>query len=148
MQRTRVPVGVLPAIIVNPVGGIGILLDLRNDNALSNRMERTGLDEKDVAFMYLDFVYQFHKGILLNMGPELLLGDRPFKPIHQFCAGLTVQNHPLSGLSIFPFDAQCICIVRMDLHGQVILRVDQLNKMGNAGNACARVQPLSGNVFT
>ena len=44
MQRTRVPVGVLPAIIVNPVGGIGILLDLRNDNALSNRMERTGLE--------------------------------------------------------------------------------------------------------
>ena len=52
-----------PPIVVNPVGDIGILLNLRNENVFSNGVNRTRFNEKHISFLNRHCMKYLQKGI-------------------------------------------------------------------------------------
>ena len=51
VKLSEVSILISPVVVVKPIGQIGTLLNLCKKNSLSNRMNRSGLDEKHIAFM-------------------------------------------------------------------------------------------------
>jgi hypothetical protein len=62
VQFTGLPVFSGAAVVIDTVGEVGALLDLGDENARANGVERAGLDEKHVAAMNprLSGGYLFH----------------------------------------------------------------------------------------
>ena len=64
LKRSGMPIGVQPPIIVQPVGYIGILLDLRHENARADGVYRSRRDKKTVPRAHRHPLEQFNKGII------------------------------------------------------------------------------------
>ena len=56
MQIPLSALSVHAPVIVYPVGYIGVLLDFRNDNVLSDRMDRSRFDQKHIALLHRNFI--------------------------------------------------------------------------------------------
>ena len=100
-------------------------------------MKRSGRDKEHVPLMNFHLIHKVHQSILFNVGLEDLLCDRFFKAIYQLGPGLAIQYHPHLCLSIFPFNAHGIRIIRMNLNGQIVLSIDQLKQNGKRGEFLA-----------
>ena len=59
LLNVQIPLSALPVhtpVIVYSVSDIGVLLDFRNDNILSDRMDRSRFDQKHIALLYRNFI--------------------------------------------------------------------------------------------
>ena len=57
MQWSGLAVRAEPAVVVNALGRVGILLDLREQDPAADSVQRTRFDKEKVTFMHLDVVY-------------------------------------------------------------------------------------------
>ena len=55
-----------------------------------------------------------------------MMKEETRRQAEQLCAFLRVNDVPHLGLAVLSLDPQCVFVVRVHLHGQVILRVYQL----------------------
>ena len=103
------------SVIIDAVSDIGILLDLSDQDALSDRVERPGLDEQNVAFLDRHRVEHLKKGILLDPAGKFLPCDLSFEPIIKKCAFLRVEDIPHLCFAILAFVLQREPVIGMDL---------------------------------
>ena len=103
------------SVIIDAVSDIGILLDLSDQDALSDRVERPGLDEQNVAFLDRHRVEHLKKGILLDPAGKFLPCDLSFEPIIEKCAFLRVEDVPHLCFAILAFVLQREPVIGMDL---------------------------------
>ena len=83
-------VGAQPAVIGHPIGGVGILLHLRDEDALADGMEGARFDEKHVPLVNGNKIADLGYRSLFDMLPELLPGQPRVQPINQPGTGLAV----------------------------------------------------------
>ena len=130
VQSTGLAVRAHAAVVVDPVGHVGILLDLGDHDALADGMQGAGGDEEHIALVHRGRVQHLGEGVVLDAALELLFADLMVKPIVQEGAGLAVQHVPHLGLAVLALVLQGILVAGMHLDGQVVLRVDELGQDG------------------
>ena len=81
MELAGLAVGTQPSVIVDPVGDVGILLDLRDDQSGADGMEGSGLNKKHVPGLYGHTVQNLLQRPVLDPAGKLLPADLPFKTI-------------------------------------------------------------------
>ncbi len=128
VQIALLPVFPHSSIIIYPIGHIGILLDLRDQNILSDGMDGSGLDKQHISLLHWYGMQNLQKRIFLDALRKFLYADLPFKSIVQkrFLPG--VHHVPHLGLSVLSFIFQGIPVVRMHLNGQVVSGIDELGQ--------------------
>ena len=75
MQISLFPVFSDSAIIIYTIGYIRILLNLRDQNILSDRMDRSRLYKQYIAFLHRHRIQHLKKRILLNPSCKLFPAD-------------------------------------------------------------------------
>lgn len=103
MQIALFPIFSHSPVIVNPISDIGILLYLRNQNILSDCMNRTRLYEQNISFLYWYCIEHFQKCVLLDPSCKFFFADFFFKSIikKRFFSGIHYIPHFC--FSILPF---------------------------------------------
>ena len=128
MQVPFLPVLPHSPVIIDPVSDIGILLDLRDQDILPDGVDGPRLDEEHIPFLHRDFVEHFCQCIVPDPLCELLPADLPLEPVIEKGSRSGFHYIPHLCLSVLAFIFQRISIVRVDLDGQVLLRVDELDE--------------------
>ena len=102
--------------IVNPISDIGILLYLRNQDILSDCMNRTRLYEQNISFLYWYCIEHFQKCVLLDPSCKFFFADFFFKSIikKRFFSGIHYIPHFC--FSILSFIFKGISVIRMNLN--------------------------------
>ncbi len=75
VQLTGFPVLSEPPVVIDTVGDIRVLLNLRDQDSLPDRMQRAGLNEEDVAFLYRRGVKHLLQCVVMDTALELLTAD-------------------------------------------------------------------------
>ena len=119
-----------PSVVIDPVGHVGILLDLRDQNVLSDGVDRAGFDEQHIPFLHRNRIQHFQERILPDPLRKFLLCDLPLESIVQKCVLSGIHHVPHLGLSVLAFIFQGITVVRMDLDGQVVPCIDEFCQDG------------------
>ena len=79
MQLTWLTVFSEPAVVIDPVRCIGVLLYLRNQHALTDSVQRPGRYKKHIAPADLHFVYDLHNSVVFDRLFKVLLVGIIFK---------------------------------------------------------------------
>ena len=67
-------VGIFPVVVVDPVGYIGALLNLRHGDTGADGVEKPRRDVEDVAFLHRHFPADLQNGLVLDALAEFVLG--------------------------------------------------------------------------
>jgi len=100
-------------------------LNLVQHDSCANGVDRTGRHQHNIA----DLDWKVGQ-VVLNRSiarplPQLLWSQRVGQPVHQFGAWVSIQNVPSLGLAErFAFQCLCLLVVRVDLDGKLLRRVD------------------------
>ena len=116
------------SVIIDTVSHIGILLNLCNQDAGSDGMDRTGLNEEDVSLLYRHCIKHLQKCIFLNSSGKFFLADLRLKTIVEKRVFLGIHHVPHLGFSVLALIFQGIPVIRMDLDGQILLCVDKFDQ--------------------
>ena len=116
------------AVIVDTVGGVGILLYLSDKDTLAYGVESSCLDEENVALLYGNGVCNFKQSIVFYSLTEFFLCDIMLEAVEQGSTLVAVNDIPHLGLAVFALNSLSILIVGVNLNGKVILSVDKLYK--------------------
>ena len=116
------------SVIVYPVGHIGILLDLRNQDIRADGVDCTGLNKEYVSFLHRNFIEHVQHRVILDPFREFFLTDLLFKPIIEGGVFSCIYHVPHLCLSILPFIFESIPVIRMYLNRQVLLCIDELDQ--------------------
>ena len=138
VELPQVALGIPPAIVVDPVGQIGALLDLRYQNARPDGVDSACGDQVDLARPYRLAVQQTGQAgglpLPLLRRPDALgkglPGDRPFQSVVEVGSGLGVQYVPGLGFALLAFPLHGVPVVGMDLDRQPLLGVYEFNHQG------------------
>ena len=128
MKLAGLSVGSYSAVIIDPVGGVGVLLNLRNQNSFANGVQSSRRNEKHISLMNRYLIENLQQGVVLNPFLKLRLTDLFLKAIVQISAWLAVYDIPHLGFSIFTFHPQSKFIIWVNLNRKVVLSVDQLDQ--------------------
>ena len=144
MQLAWLAVGLEAPVVVEAISDVGILLQLVEDDARTDRMDRSGGNEDDIARVDLDapqIVLQPGLGDGLS---NFVLGGLLLQPIDDLCAVVSLQDIPRLGLAetaILVLSG--VLVVGMNLHRELVLRVDELGEQREAhaedSAACAPI---------
>ena len=135
VEGTGLSVRAKPSVVVNAVGYVGALLYLRNEYALADGMESTGLDEENVPLLDRNAAELLHEGVVLDSLAEFLLAELLIEAVDELRVGSGVNDVPHLGLAVVVFVFVGVFIVGVNLHGQVVLGVDELYQHGEAVSA-------------
>ena len=116
------------SVIVHAVSHIGILLDLGDQDALADRVERSGLDKENISLLYRHCVEYVEKRVLLDPAGKLFPGDLFFETVVQECAFLRVEDVPHLCFAILALVLQRKSVAGMDLNGQIVPGVNELGQ--------------------
>lgn len=130
VQGARLSVRAHAAVIVHAVRHVGILLDLRDDDPLADRVQRAGGNEEHVTLVHRRSVQHLGEGVVLDPALKFLTTDLVIKPVIEERARLTVENIPHFRLAVLVLVFERVLVGRMDLNGQVALCVNQLGEDG------------------
>ena len=72
--------------------------------------------------------HQVKERVFLDGTAEFLLGDIAGKAVEQLRARLGIHNVPHFRLAVFALMRKRIRIVRMHLHGEIVMRVNELDE--------------------
>ena len=117
-------------MVIHPVGHVGILLDLRNDDALADGVYRSGGNVEQVALLYGNGVQHLLQGILLNPAAVFLFGDGMGEAIVQIGARICLQHIPHFAFAVLVLFFHGIHVIGVHLNGQII---PGINKLGDDG---------------
>ena len=128
VQLARLAVQSGTVVIVDAVGDVGGLLDLRQEAAAADGMDAAGGQEEDVAGS--DGMLRQHLGdaVFRHQADVVVGGDPLLQTGNQFCAGFGADHVPHLRLAAA---AVALCgqlVVRMDLDAEVALRVDEFDQ--------------------
>ncbi len=129
VQLTRLAVRPDAIPIEDPVGQIAGLLRLEELNALTDRMQRPGRKIKCVVRFDRNAPQDVAERSVFDAA-LVFFARRRFRPTqHKLRTRLGFENHPTFGLAErLVLDALRVRIVGMDLHRQVLARVDDLRE--------------------
>ena len=128
MQVPFLPVLPHSPVIIDPVGDIGILLDLRDQDIFPDSMDGPCLNKEHISFLHRNFVEHLRQRIIPDPLCELLPADLPLEPVIEEGSRPGFHHIPHLGLPVLAFIFQRIPVVRVDLDRQVLLRVDELDE--------------------
>ena len=128
VELTRLAVLAEAAVVVDAVRRVGILLNLADDDALADGVQRARGDEKDIPLVNGYLVADLEQRVIGDALLEFLLRDAVLEAIDQRGARLAVDDVPHLRLAVLPLDAHRVIVVRMDLHREVVLRIDELDE--------------------
>ena len=137
VQVTLASVLADPAVVIDTVGDIGILLNLCDQDAFSDRMKRTGLNKQCIAFMYFDRIQHFQQRIRTDALGELFFGDLLPEPVVQIRTRFRIQHIPHLRFPVLSFVLQGIAVRRMHLNAEIVFRIDELRQDGEFAESAA-----------
>ena len=138
MQLARFPVGTDAVIIIHTVGQIGALLDLRDQNARTDRMERACLNKEHIALFDRHKLHTVEHGALLDRTAELILCQLSVEAAGQCRALIAVHDIPAFRLAVFALLVHTrIAVIRMHLHTEILPGVDQLDHHRECRQSCS-----------
>ena len=117
-----------PSIVIYPVGHIGVLLNLCDQDVFSDCMDGPGLDKKYVSLLHRHGIQHFGKGIIHNSVREFLSTDLSLETIVQERILTGVHNIPHFGLAVLRLILPGVPVVRMYLYGQVIPCINKFDQ--------------------
>ena len=91
-------------------------------------MQRAGGDEKDIALVDRHSVEHLGQGIVADSFGKLVGGDGVTEAVIQEGVRLGIQHHPHLGFAILALVGQSVVVGGVDLNGQVLLGVNELDK--------------------
>lgn len=115
MQLPRLPVRPDPPEVVDAVGRVGVLLDLREQDARADRVDRARADEEDVPLVHGGPVERLGDRVVRDPPAHLLRRNFPLKPKIEEGIRLAVDDIPHLGLAAPPLDAAGVAVVRVHL---------------------------------
>ena len=110
MEFTGLAVLANSAVVVDSVGGVGILLDLSNEDSLAYCMQSSALNKEHVALVYRNVVCNFKQSIVSDALRELLLAYLVLEAVEKLRAGVAVNDVPHLGLAVLALYTQCVLI--------------------------------------
>ena len=128
MQLPGLAVGAPPAVVIDPVGAVGVLLDLTDQDARPDGVDGAGLDEEHIPRAHLHLVEHLQHRVVLNALLELLLAHRAVHAKVEKRPGLTVHDDPHLRLAVLPLHPQGVLVAGVHLDGKRVLGVDELDE--------------------
>ena len=125
------------SVIINTVGHIGILLDLRKQDALANRMNSSGFYKEGISLFNRNAVQNLCQGIVIDSPPELFSADLLLESIVEKSSGLRIHDIPHFCLPVLSLIFQGKAIIRMDLDGEILIRIDKFDENRKLPEAAA-----------
>ena len=100
VEGAEVAVLVPTVVVVDPVGGVGVLLDLTDENTGTDRMDGTCLNEEDIARLNICLVQYVCQGLNFkgHSNPIVYFGAGRYSPVR--------LQYSLSGLYSVPIKGQ------------------------------------------
>ena len=130
MEGPGLPVRPQAAVVEDPVGDIGVLLDLRDHQPRADGVEGAGGDEEHVSRLHGHLPQHLRQGAVGDAAGELLQADLPVKAIVERSAGLGIQHHPHLRLAVLTLMLQGVGVGGVDLDGEVLFGVNELDEHG------------------
>ena len=127
MELTRFAVIAQTAIVVKAIGSVGIFLYLCQQDALADGVNGAGWNKENIAFFYWCMVADFGNSAILQAVSQFLTSDFLFYTVEQLSTRLGVNNIPHFGFAQLPFVFQGIGIIWMNLYGQIVFGINELN---------------------
>ena len=118
------------AIVVDPVGDVGILLHLRNDDALADGVQGSCRDEEHIALFHRHRIEYFGQRVFPDALGKFLFGNFMGKAVVQEGTRLGVQHIPHLGLAVLALVLQRVGVGGMHLNGQIVFCVNELGENG------------------
>ena len=128
MEGAEVAVLVAAVVVVDAVGGVGVLLDLADEDARADGVDGARGNEEHVPPLHGHAVEDVGEAALLDGGLVGLAGGILLEAVVESRALLAVQNVPHFGLAVLPLMLQGILVGGVYLHRQVALGVDELDE--------------------
>ena len=129
VQLARLAVGLEAPVVVEAVGDVGILLQLVEDDAVADRMDRSGGDQDDIARVDLDTPQVVLQPGLGDGAADFVLGGLLLQPVDDLGAVVGLQDIPRLGFAeTAVLMLSGVLVVGVDLHRELILRVDELGE--------------------
>ena len=117
-----------PFVVVQAVCQIGGLLDLGNEAARAQGMDGPGLDIIQIIPTDGNMIQALPDRPPVQCGSDRRLCHVPVEAVDDFRPFPRVQHIPHLGLAPLAFVGQGIVVVRMDLDGEILFRVNQLDQ--------------------
>ena len=128
VQGPQLPVGAPALVVVDPEGGVGVLLDLGDEDAGADGVDGAWQDEERIALLHRHPVQHLADGAVLRPAAELLRRDLPGKAEVDGGALVAVHDVPHLGLPRLALLPQGRLIGGMHLDGQILPGVDELHQ--------------------
>ena len=126
MQFSRLAVLADSSVVVNAVGGVGILLYLSDKYALADGVQCSRLYKEHIALVYRHIVRDLQQSVVSDPLRELFLAYLVLETVEQFSALVTVNHIPHLGLAVLALDPHRVVVVGVYLHRKVVLCIYQL----------------------
>ena len=89
-----------PAVVVEAVGGVGVLLHLCQQDALADGVNGAGWNKENIAFFYWCMMTDFGNSAILQAVSQFLTGDFFFYAIEQLSTRFGINNIPHFGFAL------------------------------------------------
>ena len=132
MQRAGVAVFVAAVVVIHPIGHVAALLDLGDEDARADGVQRACWDEEHIARMHGRVPRDLEQRTVLDAAGQFLPRDGAGEAVEQLRARRAVDDDPHLRFAPAVLHPRGVLIVRMHLHRQALFRVDQLDHQREA----------------
>ena len=130
MEFTGLAIHARTVIVVDAIGDIAGLLDLRQENACTDGMNTTGREVEDIARGNLVTCQHLGDGMVLYAFLIFFGGHLATETGIEIATRLSIEDVPHLALTHLTMDALCHLVVGMHLDAEVFLGIDELNQKG------------------
>ena len=133
VQRTQLAVCSPSAVVVDAVSGVGVLLDLCQQDPRTNGVQRTGRDKVQFSRLDLHPIENFCQGLVVDPLFEFRLGHFLFQSVVQGSVGCRIYDVPHFRLAGFSLHPHGVVVIGVHLNRQVLFGIDQLDQHRHSG---------------
>ena len=130
MEFTRLAIHARTVIVVDAIGDIAGLLDLRQEDASTDGMNTTGREVEDIARGDLMTCQHLGDGMVLYAFLIFFGGHLPTETGIEIATRLSIEDVPHLALAHLSMDSLCHLVVGMYLDAEVFLGIDELHQKG------------------
>jgi len=128
MERTRLAIGAWTAPVVQAVGRVRVLLDLRHHQTREQRVHCARRHMNRVVRADGDALQDLFDAAFGQGTTQGLPGRAGTQAIDNLGSRIGVENVPHLRLAEVPFMGQCVSIIGMHLYRQVAVGIEQFHK--------------------
>ena len=130
MEFTGLAIHARTVVVVDAIGDIAGLLDLRQEDASTDGMNTTGREVEDIARGNLMTRQHLGDGMVLYAFLIFFGGHLPTETRIEIATGLSIEDVPHLALAHLSMDSLCHLVVGMHLDAEVFLGIDELHQKG------------------